>query len=91
MKRLICNTSDLTYLGEPKPKKYYFLTQKWIGDVDIDKPNPKTNEIEHDAYKWLTIKQIKEIDNTEIPIYLLEKALKLAGYDKNEKIKSPKA
>ena len=73
---LRCKISDLTYLGEPKPKKYYFLTQKWAGDVNVNKSNPKTNEIEHDAYKWLTIEQVKEIDNTEIPIYLLEKALK---------------
>ena len=81
---LQCKISDLAYLGEPKPKKYYFLTQKWTGDVDINKPNPKTNEIEHDDYKWLTIEKIKEIDNTEIPIYLLEKALKVAGFDYNE-------
>jgi len=74
---LICNTSDLTYLGEPKPKKYYFLTKKWSGKVNIDKPNPKTNKIEHDDYKWATIDEIKDIANSEIPIYLLEKALEM--------------
>ena len=30
-----------------------------------------------------TIDEIKDIDNTEIPIYLLEKALKIAGFDEN--------
>ena len=78
---LKCNLPDLTYLGEPKDKKYYFLTTKWSGDVDVDKPNPHTGEIEHDDYKWATIDEIKDIDNSEIPIYLLEKALEMS---KNE-------
>ena len=26
---LLCNTEDLVFLGQPKPKKYYFLTKKW--------------------------------------------------------------
>ena len=47
----------------------------------VDKPNPKSGEIEHDDYKWTTIEEIKDIDNTEIPIYLLEKALEMS---KNE-------
>ena len=74
---LTCKISDLVYLGSPKEKKYYFLTLKWSGDVNIDKPNPKTDEIEHDDYKWATIKEIKGIDDTNIPIYLLEKALEI--------------
>ena len=74
---LTCKISDLIYLGSPKEKKYYFLTLKWSGDVNIDKPNPKTDEIEHDDYKWATIKEIKEIEDTNIPIYLLEKALEI--------------
>ena len=78
---LLCNTSDLVYLGEPKPDKHYFLTLKWTGTVKINKPNPDTNKIEHDSYKWCTIEQIKEIANSEIPIYLLEKALKIAGFN----------
>jgi 8-oxo-dGTP pyrophosphatase MutT (NUDIX family) len=78
---LACEMGDLTYLGEPRDKKHYFLTQKWTGTVNVDKPNPKTDEIEHDAYKWATIDDIKDIENTEIPIYLLEKALEMS---KNE-------
>ena len=74
---LICSVSDLTYLGEPKDGKHYFLTQKWTGDVNVNKPNPKTDEIEHDDWKWATINDIKDIDDTEIPIYLLEKALEM--------------
>lgn len=81
---LLVNTSDLVYLGQPKPQKYYFLTQKWSGNVKVDKPNPVTNKIEHDDWKWATINQIKDIDNSEIPIYLLEKALKIAGFIENE-------
>ena len=59
--------------------------------MNVSKKNPKTNKQEHDAYKWLTIEEIKDIANSEIPIYLLEKALKIAGFDTNEKTKSPKA
>ncbi len=78
---LVCQPEDLTYLGEPKPKKYYFLTQKWRGDVDVLIPNPESGIIEHDDYRWATINHIKDIANSEIPIYLLEKALEMS---KNE-------
>jgi 8-oxo-dGTP pyrophosphatase MutT (NUDIX family) len=74
---LTCKISDLMYLGSPKKKKYYFLTLNWSGEVSVDKPNPKTDEIEHDDYKWATINEIKDIDDTNIPIYLLEKALEI--------------
>jgi 8-oxo-dGTP pyrophosphatase MutT (NUDIX family) len=75
---LVCNIGDLQYLGKPKEKKFYFLTQKWTGEVNVDKPNPKTNDIEHDDWKWSDIEEIKDIDNSEIPIYLLEKALDMS-------------
>ena len=78
---LTCSVADLVFLGEPKPEKYYFWTTKWSGDVNVDKPNPKTGEIEHDAYRWASIDDIKDIEDTEIPIYLLEKALEMS---KNE-------
>ena len=78
---LLCNTEDLVFLGKPKPKKYYFLTRNWSGSINVDKPNPHTGEIEHDAYKWATINDIKDIEDSEIPIYLLEKALEIT---KNE-------
>ena len=78
---LICKISDLTYLGDPKPEKFMFFTQKWTGNVNVDKPNPKTGEIEHDAYKWLTIDEIKELENSKIPNYLLEKALEISKND----------
>ena len=75
---LTCSVSDLIYLGEPKTEKFYFLTQKWSGEVKVNKPNPETGEIEHDDWKWLTIEEIKDIENSEIPIYLLEKALEIS-------------
>ena len=80
---LKCNVSDLIYMGEPKPQKYYFLTRKWTGEVNVDKPNPHTGQVEHDDWKWLTLDEIKDLENSEIPIYLLEKALKTAGFDDN--------
>tara|TARA_R110002074_G_scaffold263714_1_gene435745 strand:+ start:3842 stop:4300 length:459 start_codon:yes stop_codon:yes gene_type:complete len=78
---LSCSVSDLQYLGQPKQGKHYFLTLSWDGKVDVTKPNPKTGDIEHDDYRWFTINEIKDIANTEIPIYLLEKALEMS---KNE-------
>jgi hypothetical protein len=78
---LICKVSSLLFLGQPKPKKHYFLTTEWTGQVNVDNPNPETDEIEHDDYRWATIEEIKDIDNSEIPIYLLEKALEMS---KNE-------
>tara|TARA_R110002020_G_scaffold136666_1_gene305065 strand:- start:31 stop:483 length:453 start_codon:yes stop_codon:yes gene_type:complete len=75
---LICTVGDLEYLGEEGQGKHYFLAQKWSGNVDVNKPNPETDEIEHDDYKWATIEEIKDIDDTEIPIYLLEKALDMS-------------
>ena len=75
---LTCSVSDLTYLGMPKPEKHYFLTQQWSDDVNVNRSNPKTGEIEHDDYKWVSIEEIKEIEDTEIPIYLLEKALEIS-------------
>ena len=77
---LDCNVKDLIYLGQPKPDKFYFLTQKWTGELDVDKPNPVTGLVEHDQWMWATIDQIKDIENTEFPIYLLEEALKIAGF-----------
>ena len=74
---LSCNPEDLIYIAEPKPEKYYFLAPSWSGKVDVHIPNPETGEIEHDSYKWISIEDVKDIDNTEIPIYLLDKALEI--------------
>jgi len=78
---LTCDVCDLIYLGQPKPEKFFFLTQKWSGEVKVNKPNPKTGEIEHDDWRWLTIDEIKELENSKIPNYLLEKALEISKND----------
>ena len=75
---LTCYLEDLKYLGKKSKNKYYFLTQKWSGEVNVDNPNPETGEIEHDDYTWASIEEIKEIEDTSIPIYLLEKALEMS-------------
>jgi|TARA_R110002096_G_scaffold62396_2_gene154341 8-oxo-dGTP pyrophosphatase MutT (NUDIX family) len=75
---LTCSEEDLVYLGEPKPQKHYFLARKWSGEVNAAIPNPESGEIEHDAFRWATVSEIKEIENSEIPIYLLEKALEIS-------------
>lgn len=80
---LVCLVGDLVYLGEPKPQKYYFYAKKWCGDVDVNIPNPETGEIEHDDFKWLSLDEVKDIENSEIPIYLLEKALEMSKNETN--------
>ena len=80
---LTCDVCDLIYLGQPKPEKFFFLTKKWTGEVKVNKPNPETDEIEHDDWKWLTIDEIKDIEDSEIPIYLLEKALEISKNEDN--------
>tara|TARA_R110001583_G_scaffold90353_3_gene232195 strand:+ start:673 stop:1131 length:459 start_codon:yes stop_codon:yes gene_type:complete len=80
---LNCEVCDLVYLGQPKPEKFYFYAKKWDGDVNVSIPNPETDEIEHDDYKWSTLEEVKDIDNTEIPIYLLEKALEMSKNERN--------
>lgn len=56
---LVCNIENLTYLGEPKPKKHYFLTREWSGEINVDIPNPITGEIEHDDWKWGELRRNK--------------------------------
>ena len=75
---LSCKVSDLKYLGKKGKNKHYFMTQKWTGEVNVNKPNPHTGEIEHDDWKWVTIEEAKDIENSKIPIYLLEKALEMS-------------
>ena len=72
---LTCDPAKLIYIGEPRTEKFYFLAPFWDGNVNVSIPNPETGEIEHDAYRWASIDDIKDIEDTEIPIYLLEKAL----------------
>ena len=78
---IVASAQNMLYLGEPKPGKYYFLAKSWSGKVDVLIPNPETGLIEHDDWKWASIEEIKDLANSEIPIYLLEKALEMS---KNE-------
>ena len=54
--------------------RHTFVTTKWTGEVDL-KPNPKTDILEHDEYKWATIDEIKDLEQSIIPNYILSKAL----------------
>ena len=68
---------DLIYVDKRslhKSIRYTFVTTKWAGNVEL-KPNPKTDIIEHDEYKWLTIDEIKDLEQSIIPNYILSKAL----------------
>jgi 8-oxo-dGTP diphosphatase len=68
---------DLIFIDSRNLKKstrHTFVTTKWTGKVKL-KPNPKTDITEHDEYKWATIDEIKELEQSIIPNYILKKAL----------------
>ena len=68
---------DLIFIDSRNRKKstrHTFVTTKWTGKVKL-KPNPKTDITEHDEYKWATIDEIKELEQSIIPNYILKKAL----------------
>ena len=54
--------------------KFYFTSRWWEGDVAI----PITQEngvIEHDAYKWASINDLKNQEDLIIPVEVFERAL----------------
>ena len=89
---VFCPVEDLQYLGfqevrrpqvednsvEAIVKRYFFLATEWKNEAKIV-PNPVSGVLEHDDLKWATREEINSIENTEIPDYLLVKALKMAG------------
>tara|TARA_Y100000593_G_scaffold90283_1_gene176367 strand:+ start:971 stop:1504 length:534 start_codon:yes stop_codon:yes gene_type:complete len=91
---LKCHPDEIKFLGyqeikrpqvedkniEITVKRYYFLATEWGNEPKIV-PNPVSGILEHDDIKWATREEIKSIDNTEIPDYLLDKALKIAGFE----------
>jgi hypothetical protein len=54
--------------------KFYFISRWWVGDIGI----PITQEngiIEHDAYKWASIDDLKNQEDLIIPVEVFERAL----------------
>ena len=54
--------------------KFYFISRWWVGDIAI----PITQEngiIEHDAYKWASIDDLKNQEDLIIPVEVFERAL----------------
>jgi 8-oxo-dGTP pyrophosphatase MutT (NUDIX family) len=54
--------------------KFYFISRWWTGDIGI----PITQEngiIEHDAYKWASIDDLKNQEDLIIPVEVFERAL----------------
>ena len=68
---------DLMYVTRRelhRATRYTFVTTNWTGAVQL-KPNPKTDILEHDDHKWATIEEIKDLEQSIIPNYILRKAL----------------
>ena len=54
--------------------KFYFISRWWTGDIG----SPITQEngiIEHDAYKWASIDDLKNQEDLIIPVEVFERAL----------------
>ncbi len=64
-------------------RKHFFLALQWENEAKIV-PNPKTGILEHDGLQWAPKSYIESIENTEIPIYLVNKALKIQERKQND-------
>jgi 8-oxo-dGTP pyrophosphatase MutT (NUDIX family)/vacuolar-type H+-ATPase subunit E/Vma4 len=53
--------------------KHFFATRDYDGEVYF-RPNHETGEIEHDEYKWVSIEQLKDIQNSVVPLSIVKKA-----------------
>ena len=54
--------------------KFYFISRWWTGDVGV----PITQQsgiVEHDAYKWASIDDLKSQEDLVIPVEVFERAL----------------
>lgn len=56
--------------------KHFFATRDYDGEVYF-RPNHETGEIEHDEYKWVSIEQLEDIQNSVVPLSIVKKALHL--------------
>ncbi len=54
--------------------KFYFISRWWAGDVGIP-ITQKNGVIEHDAYKWASIDDLKNQEDLIIPVEVFERAL----------------
>jgi 8-oxo-dGTP pyrophosphatase MutT (NUDIX family) len=56
--------------------KHFFATRDYDGEVYF-RPNEKTGIVEHDDYKWVTIEQLEDIQNSVVPLSTVKKAMHL--------------
>jgi 8-oxo-dGTP pyrophosphatase MutT (NUDIX family) len=59
------------------------MSRAHVENEQMEQPNLQTSDIEHDDWKWLIIQEVKELDNSKIPNYLLKKALEIAQNETN--------
>jgi len=55
--------------------RHYYATKTYTGGVVLE-PNPQTDILEHDDYKWVSVEEIEELgQQTTVDVYLLKKAI----------------
>ena len=66
---------EISIVQSDNKTKHYYATKTYTGSVVLE-PNPQTDILEHDDYKWVSIEEIEELgQQTTVEVYLLKKAI----------------
>lgn len=57
-------------------EKNVFVTRDWDGVVQLEE-NPETGEVEHDAFKWIQVDELEELENSIVLVSTIRRALQL--------------
>ena len=66
--------SDLKAKNVPDSFRHFFTTKNYSGKIEF-KENPESGEIEHNDYKWVTLKQYEKMDDLSIKPEEIKKAM----------------
>jgi len=56
--------------------KYFFVTRDYDGSISL-RPNPETDIIEHDEYRWMSVEELSQIRKSIVPILIIRRALSI--------------
>ena len=66
--------SDLKAKNVPDSFRHFFTTKNYSGKIEF-KENPESGVIEHNDYKWVTLKQYEKMDDLSIKPEEIKKAM----------------